>query len=122
MLTYTLLKAHNLDAVHRFIELLLKYDMKNECKICLSFLFDYQCKLFFFRKLKFKKCLYPCSLDWRRDLRACSEIIRNSLDLDIPLSEQYNQKLLNLLLGSPTVLPNKKQKDASVTTKFELKF
>lgn len=61
-----------------------------------------------------------CFADWRRDLRACSEIIRNSLDLDIPLSEPHNQKLLNLLLGGPAMYPNKKAKD--VPTKFELKF
>lgn len=43
MTAYKLLQSHNTDAVYRLIELLLKFDMKNECKICLGFLFEYQC-------------------------------------------------------------------------------
>lgn len=43
MTAYKLLQNHNTDAVYRLIELLLKFDMKNECKICLGFLFEYQC-------------------------------------------------------------------------------
>lgn len=43
MTAYNLLQNHNTDAVYRLIELLLKFNMKNECKICLGFLFEYQC-------------------------------------------------------------------------------
>lgn len=41
---YTLLQEHQVEAVHRLIELLLKFDMRNDCRTCLSFLFDYQCE------------------------------------------------------------------------------
>lgn len=43
MTSYKLLQNHNTDAVYRLIELLLRFDMKNECKVCLGFLFEYQC-------------------------------------------------------------------------------
>lgn len=43
-MAYTLLQDHNVDAVHRLIELLLRFDMRQECRRCLGFLFEYQCK------------------------------------------------------------------------------
>lgn len=59
--------------------------------------------------------------DWRRDLRACSEIMRTSLDMDAPLSEAHNQKLLNLLLGT-TPAPRKRPAPRTPQPKFELQF
>lgn len=41
---FDMLQRHEVDAVYRLIELCLSYDMNEECFICLSLLFDYQCK------------------------------------------------------------------------------
>lgn len=45
IMAYQLLQKHDTDAVYRLIELLLRFHMKPECKICLGFLFEYQCKI-----------------------------------------------------------------------------
>lgn len=44
IMVYQLLQKHNTDAVYRFIELLLRFHMKPECRVCLGFLFEYQCE------------------------------------------------------------------------------
>lgn len=117
-----------MDTAHRLIELFLKFNMKNDCRTCLSILFDYQCTCSCAMYFSYLRLLcyshYPLCPDWRRDLRACSEIMRSSLDIDAPLSEAHNQKLLNLLLGSaPQPLPRKSHADrVAQQTKFEMKF
>lgn len=61
-------------------------------------------------------------------MRACSEIMQNSIDLDIPLPETYNQKLLDLLLGrsilqhKPTTDSVAKRKQKLQAKKYQLKF
>lgn len=45
LMCYTLLQEHKVESVYRLIELLLKFGMRNDCRTCLSFLFDYQCKV-----------------------------------------------------------------------------
>lgn len=68
------------------------------------------------------------TVDWRRNLRACSEIIQNSIDLDIVLPEAYNRKLLDLLLGRagmqtrPPAEAEGKRKQQLQPKKYELKF
>lgn len=42
--TFLLLREHNVDAVYRLIELLLAYEMRDECQKVLGLLFDYQCE------------------------------------------------------------------------------
>lgn len=41
---YDRLQQHDVDAVQRLIELCLEFKLMNECRICLTLLFDYQCK------------------------------------------------------------------------------
>lgn len=41
---YDRLQHHDVDAVQRLIELCLEFKVMNECRICLTMLFDYQCK------------------------------------------------------------------------------
>lgn len=43
---YKMLLIHDIDSVHRLIEIFLKYDLFLECQNCLRLLFEYQCKLF----------------------------------------------------------------------------
>jgi len=99
---FLLLQHHNIDAIHRLIEQCLAFDMKAECRICMTLLFDYQY--------------------WRSDLRACAEIMKNSLELSIPLSSLHNQKLLRLMLKKPKqpvlMIPAPKVP----TPKFKFKF
>lgn len=125
-MAYTLLQDHKVDAVHRLIELLLRFDMRQECRRCLSFLFEYQCNPNTFTQNSFThiyfKLRFPSS-DWRRDLRACSEIMRNSLDNNLPLADIYQQKLLNLLLGGGNVPATDIRRPAHKPgAKFELRF
>lgn len=40
----SLLHEHNVDAMHRLIELCLKFEWREECSVCLFALFDYHCK------------------------------------------------------------------------------
>ncbi|XP_055537930.1 uncharacterized protein LOC129725773 [Wyeomyia smithii] len=84
------LQEYCIEQVYQLMELFLKHNMLIQCRLILIRLFEYQY--------------------WRRDLRACSEIIQNSIDLNIPLPEVYNRKLLDLLFNgtgyqqsSPTV-------------------
>lgn len=81
-LCFSYMQEFNAEPVYRLMELFLKHKMLPQCQQILVRLFEYQY--------------------WRRDLRACSEIIQNSIDLDIPLPDIYNRKLLNLLLGRNT--------------------
>ncbi|XP_062543624.1 uncharacterized protein LOC134211066 [Armigeres subalbatus] len=109
-LCFKFMHENDTEAVYRLMELLLKYGMSAQCRPILISLFEYQY--------------------WRRNLRACSEIMQNSLDLDIPLPESYNQKLLTLLLGRSssssakptTTVVATKQKQQPKTNKYQLKF
>lgn len=78
-LCFSYMQEFNAEPVYRLMELFLKHKMLPQCQQILVRLFEYQY--------------------WRRDLRACSEIMQNSIDLDIPLPDIYNRKLLDLLLG-----------------------
>lgn len=61
-------------------------------------------------------------IDWREDLRACSEIMNTSLKLNIPVSNAQNQKLLNLLLKKKP-MPSKKSPTNKISgSRFEFKF
>lgn len=42
--TFDRLQQHDVDAVQRLIELCLEFKLMKECQICLTLLFDYQCK------------------------------------------------------------------------------
>lgn len=42
--TYDRLQSNNVDAVQRLVELCLEFKFMDECHICLTMLFDYQCK------------------------------------------------------------------------------
>ncbi|XP_058459896.1 uncharacterized protein LOC131435740 [Malaya genurostris] len=101
------LQEFKTEQVYQLMELFLKHEMMPQCRQVLIRLFEYQY--------------------YRRDLRACSEIIRNSIELDIPLPDVCNRKLLNLLLGpayhkSPTQTSVPKQKDKLKVKNYELKF
>ncbi|XP_039431567.1 uncharacterized protein LOC120414445 [Culex pipiens pallens] len=84
-LCFTYMQEFNAEPVYRLMELFLKHKMLPQCQQVLVRLFEYQY--------------------WRRDLRACSEIMQNSIDLDITLPDIYNRKLLDLLLGRTTAGP-----------------
>lgn len=84
-LCFTYMQEFNAEPVYRLMELFLKHKMLPQCQQILVRLFEYQY--------------------WRRDLRACSEIMQNSIDLDIPLPDIYNRKLLDLLLGRTAAAP-----------------
>lgn len=99
-LCYNFLSHHDVDAVHRLIQLFLQYDNKQACSSSLKMLFNYQY--------------------WRRDLRACSEIMQFCLDIDLALPEIETQKLLNLLLKRPIEYPKPVPK--SECNKFQYKF
>uniref|UniRef100_A0A182ME09 Uncharacterized protein n=1 Tax=Anopheles culicifacies TaxID=139723 RepID=A0A182ME09_9DIPT len=103
---YKLLYDNNVEKVYQLIELFLKHDMKAECKSLLIRLFEFQY--------------------WRKNLRGCSEIMQNAIDLNIALPEMCNRHLLELLLGRSTA--GMEQKEASKHSKnlkpnkYELKF
>ncbi|XP_053665624.1 uncharacterized protein LOC128714768 [Anopheles marshallii] len=105
-LCYKLLYNNNVEKVYQLIELFLKHDMKAECKSMLIRLFEYQY--------------------WRKNLRGCSEIMQNAIDLNISLPEMCNRHLLELLIGRTTT--GLEQRDASKQSKnlkpnkYELKF
>uniref|UniRef100_A0A182RX14 Pentacotripeptide-repeat region of PRORP domain-containing protein n=1 Tax=Anopheles funestus TaxID=62324 RepID=A0A182RX14_ANOFN len=105
-LCYKLLYDNNVEKVYQLIELFLKHDMKAECKSMLIRLFEYQY--------------------WRKNLRGCSEIMQNAIDLNISLPEMCNRHLLELLLGRTTT--GLEQREASKQSKnlkpnkYELKF
>lgn len=58
-------------------------------------------------------------IGWNKNIRACTEIVRTCLDLNLELTEIQNQKFLNLLLGNNERHYNKKHIKSN---KFELKF
>ncbi|XP_031620657.1 uncharacterized protein LOC116339119 [Contarinia nasturtii] len=95
----TLLKQHNIDAMHRLIEQCLAENLKKEVGICLTALFDYHY--------------------WRNDLRACSEVMSTSLRLKTNVTSNQNQKLLNLLLKKT---PDEKPPSKPSGSRFEFKF
>uniref|UniRef100_A0A1Q3FHV3 Uncharacterized protein n=1 Tax=Culex tarsalis TaxID=7177 RepID=A0A1Q3FHV3_CULTA len=95
-LCFTYMQEFNAEPVYRLMELFLKHKMLPQCQQILVRLFEYQY--------------------WRRDLRACSEIMQNSIDLDIPLPEIYNRKLLDLLLGRTKAGPRLQHNPAGSAT------
>ncbi|XP_058121380.1 uncharacterized protein LOC131282729 [Anopheles ziemanni] len=105
-LSYKMLYDNDVEKVYQLIEMFLKHNMKAECKSLLIRLFEYQY--------------------WRKNLRGCSEIMQNAIDLNITLPEMYNRHLLELLLGRGSKdsfedeLP-KKTKELK-PNKYELKF
>ncbi|XP_065081164.1 uncharacterized protein LOC135703769 [Ochlerotatus camptorhynchus] len=107
-LCFAFMQDFNTEPVYRLMELFLKHNMLPQCRLILICLFEYQY--------------------WRRNLRACSEIIQNSIDLDLALPEAYNRKLLDLLLGRsgmqtrPSVETEGKRKQKLQAKKYELKF
>ncbi|XP_058066870.1 uncharacterized protein LOC131216404 [Anopheles bellator] len=105
-LCYSLLLDNNVEKVYQLMEMFLKHDMKPECASILVRLFDYQY--------------------WRKNLRGCSEIMQNAVDLNIMLPELYNRRLLELLLGRPSVnstLSSTPKKTVVLKPrKYELKF
>ncbi|KAM8713063.1 hypothetical protein ACLKA7_013388 [Drosophila subpalustris] len=72
------LSRHNVDAVHRLIEVFLQHNQRIACSSCLSLLFNYQYM--------------------RKDLRACAEIVKSCSELEMPLSELQNEQFLSLFL------------------------
>ncbi|EAT33101.1 AAEL014641-PA [Aedes aegypti] len=107
-LCFSCMQEFNTEPLYRLTELFLKHNMSTQCRPILISLFEYEY--------------------WRRNLRACSEIMQNSIDLDIPLPEACNQKLLDLLLGRPGSLAKPaaesaaKRKQKLQAKKYELKF
>ncbi|XP_064540699.1 uncharacterized protein LOC135430083 [Drosophila montana] len=72
------LSRHNIDAVHRLIEVFLQHNQRTACGNCLSLLFNYQYL--------------------RKDLRACAEIVKSCSELEMPLNELQNEQFLSLFL------------------------
>ncbi|TDG44955.1 hypothetical protein AWZ03_008636 [Drosophila navojoa] len=72
------LSRHNIDAVHRLIEVFLQHNQRSACANCLSLLFNYQYL--------------------RKDLRACAEIVKSCSELEMPLNELQNEQFLSLFL------------------------
>ncbi|XP_017865972.1 PREDICTED: uncharacterized protein LOC108615760 [Drosophila arizonae] len=72
------LSRHNVDAVHRLIEVFLQHNQRSACANCLSLLFNYQYL--------------------RKDLRACAEIVKSCSELEMPLNELQNEQFLSLFL------------------------
>ncbi|KXJ78734.1 hypothetical protein RP20_CCG003578 [Aedes albopictus] len=105
---FNCMQDFNTEPLYRLMELFLKHQMSTQCRLILISLFEYEY--------------------WRQNLRACSEIMQNSIDLDIPLPETYNQKLLDLLLGrsilqhKPTTDSVAKRKQKLQAKKYQLKF
>ncbi|KAH8391158.1 hypothetical protein KR215_007963 [Drosophila sulfurigaster] len=71
---------HNVDAVHRLIEVFLEHNQREACSLSLRRLFGYQ---------------YD-----RKDLRACAEIVKSCSELEMPLKEEQNEQFLSLFLDS----------------------
>ncbi|KAH8297238.1 hypothetical protein KR044_007884 [Drosophila immigrans] len=71
---------HNVDAVHRLIEVFLEHNQRDACALSLRMLFTYQYN--------------------RKDLRACAEIVKSCSELEMPLKEEQNEQFLSLFLDS----------------------
>lgn len=123
-----LICTHNIDAIHRLIEVLLKKDdaHKIEVNVLLLRLFDYHCEYcVILTRFKGKiSILNFLSLsDWRHDLKACSEVMNTCLQLQMPISNVQNQKLLNLLLkNKPTPHSNEVKPRKATRSRFEFEF
>ncbi|XP_061390080.1 uncharacterized protein LOC133325309 [Musca vetustissima] len=99
------LSRNNVDAVHRLIEVYLRYNEREACSNCLSLLFNYQYK--------------------RRDLRACAEIIKSCSELDMPLSETQNEQFLGLFINqneSDKTKPTLRKDTPKAFKQFQYKF
>lgn len=102
-ISYKLLYDNNIEKVYQIIELLLKHSMTSECKSMMIRLFEYHY--------------------WRKNLRGCSEIMQNAIDLNISLPEMCNHQLLELLLGRSTTAETASKKSKNLKpNKYELKF
>uniref|UniRef100_A0AAG5D481 Uncharacterized protein n=1 Tax=Anopheles atroparvus TaxID=41427 RepID=A0AAG5D481_ANOAO len=105
-LCFKMLYDNDVEKVYQLIELFLKHNMKAECKAILIKLFEYQY--------------------WRKNLRGCSEIMQNAIDLNITLPEMYNRHLLELLLGRDQTHPAQhdppRKTKGLQPNKYELKF
>lgn len=128
----SLIQQHNIDGLQRLIEQCLKFGLKEECGTCMRALFDYHCKY----SIVCAHNIFNIKIGWtfffliesvfgftdsRRNLRACSEMRKTSLRLDIPLSKEQNKKLLQLANAPPK--PNEQPKDHKPTSsRFEFKF
>uniref|UniRef100_A0A182QMR2 Uncharacterized protein n=1 Tax=Anopheles farauti TaxID=69004 RepID=A0A182QMR2_9DIPT len=105
---YKLLYDSNVEKVYQMIELFLKHSMKAECTSMMIRLFEYQY--------------------WRKNLRGCSEIMQNAIDLNISLPEMCNRQLLELLLGRSSTAETTAQRGSKKKlknlnpNKYELKF
>ncbi|XP_063708329.1 uncharacterized protein LOC134836964 [Culicoides brevitarsis] len=96
-----LLKIDELDAAHRLVQLFLEYEERDLSRLCVSLLFEYH----FLRK----------------DLGACSEIMKFCIKSDLHLSDMHEGQLLDLLLGTDE-RPVMKQKEIQKTKEPKLKF
>ncbi|XP_021182153.3 uncharacterized protein LOC110370598 [Helicoverpa armigera] len=95
------LKDYNEDAVVRLLQTLLKYDMMKEYVAVLQVFFNYKLR--------------------NRDIRGCTEIIRNCEALGVKLpSDQQGRYIKMLITGGKTMLPKEPAKTASKD--FKLKF
>lgn len=67
MFTFETLQKHKVDPVYRLIELCLRFEMRKECRVCLSMMFDYQCELTFCPEFEHfsKKCIFIFRLESR---------------------------------------------------------
>ncbi|XP_063706488.1 uncharacterized protein LOC134835535 [Culicoides brevitarsis] len=75
-----LLKINESDAVHRLAKLYLEYDEKEWARLCLSNLFDFH--------------------HYRRNLKASADIVRFCIDNDISLTDEQEERFVDLLLES----------------------
>ncbi|XP_017836113.1 uncharacterized protein LOC108595398 [Drosophila busckii] len=101
------LSHHNVDAVHRLIEVFLHHKQREACSSCLRLLFNYQYL--------------------RKDLRACAEIVKSCSELDMPLNELQNEQFLSLFLDQtdplePTAGTGNNNTSQYKTKSFQYKF
>ncbi|XP_068146479.1 uncharacterized protein [Drosophila tropicalis] len=97
------LSRHNVDAVHRLIEVFLHHQQRLACGSCLSLLFNYQYL--------------------RKDLRACAEIVKSCSELEMPLNELQNEQFLSLFLDQSEPFETAAGSAANRTPKsFQYKF
>ncbi|KAH8372327.1 hypothetical protein KR093_011044 [Drosophila rubida] len=89
-LCYSFLGHHNVDAVHRLIEVFLEHNERAACADSLSSLFDYHYN--------------------RKDLRACAEIVKSCSELEMPLKTEQNEQFLSLFLDNPDPFETTKNK------------
>lgn len=118
----SLLAQHNLNAVHRLIQLCLKYEWKDKCSICLFELFDYECKplnnLILFNNLKLT-VIFVFSTDRRHDIRGMAEVLTTCDRLEIAVPAEQMQKMTRTILNTKKSKTTRKEKSHR---EFEFKF